>query len=383
MKAFILNLVAIALISMAYGQSDVKTDNSLLLDYYQNQRFADAADYLKKTYPEPVSNVKILSAMAYASQMAGRLPDAEGYYERIYTVDTTNTGVLYSLGSVNARRGNDSKAIFYYKKILLRDSTNFNVLKQMATLSRASGDGKTAIDYLKKANKINPQEPDVAYDLCAFYLNDKLYRKADSIVTIALRADTANFLLVSSKAQAVYRLGDYMMTVVLCNRLMQNGDKDGMVINMLAPSDFELKKYQDCIDTYKILEEDNTASETSYYYTAMSFKALGKLDTAIVYFNKAIKEALSVNVDSYYGEMADSYDQLHQPKKAVEAYQKSLLYGTIPLTYYAMAALYDAKLKNKQQALRYYKKYVASNPPENQRAYVTFSKSRISALSVH
>jgi len=159
--------------------------------------------------------------------------------------------------------------------------------------------------------------------------------------------------------------------------------KPGWVISMLGTSYYILKNYNGCISTFKQLEQSNTASEISYYYTAMSFKALGDQATAVTYFDKAIKEALSPNVNSYYSEMANSYDQLHQVKNAVNAYQKSLLYGIMPLTYYALANVYDTELKKKAVALRYYKKYINSDPPDGQRSYMAYSKRRIEELALH
>ncbi len=382
MKASALYLITIIFSIPVLAQQSAKADDTLLLDYYQNQRFADAADYLKKTYPEPVIDMKILRSLAYASQMAGRLPEAESYYERIYATDTTNAAVMFSLGGINIRRGNNVKALGYYKKILQKDSSNFSVYKQLATLSQNTGNVTDAAKYLRKANNINPLEPDVAYDLCLYYNNMKLYGTADSVVTIALKADTANLLLLAGKAQAEFQLKKYAETVQVCNKLQQEGDQTGPVIKMLAISYYSLKNYTGCINAFKIMEETGTANETSYYYTAMSYKALKKQSIAIAYFDKAIKEALSGNVNSYYGEMADSYDQMHLAKRAAGAYQKSLLYGAMPLTYYALANLYDTELKNKALAKRYYKKYLSSSSERSGHAsYVAYAKSRIEKLS--
>jgi tetratricopeptide (TPR) repeat protein len=369
------------LLSFSLSCAFCQSGDALLVDYYQNQRFAEAADYLKKTYPEPITDMKILSSLAYASQMAGRLPDADGYYQRIYKTDTTNAAILFHLGNINARRGDNLKALVYFKKILQKDSVNFSVYKQMALLSQNMGDVMNAVNYLQKANRINPVEPDVAYDLANFYLTLKLYNKADTVVTTALSADTSNFLLLFGKAQAIYHLKKYPETVSVCIKLMQAGDQTSIIVNMLGNSYYNLKNYTQCINTFKLMEESKTASETSYYFTAMSYKALNNQAMAVIYFNNAIKEAVSPNVNSYYSEMADSYDNLHRLKPAVNAYQKSLLYGVLPLTWYALANLYDAELKNKNAAIRYFKKYIHSNPPEGQRSYLNYSKKRINELS--
>lgn len=95
----------------SYAQETRKTDDALLLEYYQNQRFSDALSYLKTIYTEPVTDAKELSRLAYTSNMARLLPDAESYYQRIYDKDSTNQLVLYSLASINQRRGNNSNAV--------------------------------------------------------------------------------------------------------------------------------------------------------------------------------------------------------------------------------------------------------------------------------
>ncbi|MGN6640894.1 MAG: hypothetical protein ACTHJ8_18435 [Mucilaginibacter sp.] len=379
MKRYLIFSILVCLASTAFAQ---QIDNNLLLEYYQNQRFAEAADYLKKTYPEPVSDPKILASLAYTSQMAGRLPEAEVYYLRIYDKDSTNTAILYNLGAINMRRGNNARALIFYKKILLRDSTNFNVYKQLANLSQNMANVPAAITYLKKANTINPVDADVASDLATILINLKLYHGADSIVDKALNADTSNLLLLRDKAIVNYRLEKFPPTIIICDKLLKQGEGAGDIISMLGTSYYMVKRYDSCINTFRVLEQSGTANETSYYYTAMSNKALNNQQKAIVYFNKAINAAISPNVDSYYSEMADSYDKQHQLKKAIAAYQKSLLYDENPvLTYYAMAYMYDSELKNPKAAAKYYKKYLKARPPERQKSYIEYSEDRLKQLS--
>jgi tetratricopeptide (TPR) repeat protein len=382
MKPLLILFLLAHLAATVSAQQSAKADNDLLLDYYQNQRFVEALDYLKKIYTEPVIDTKALASLAYTAQMAGRLPDAEGYYQRIYDKDSTNIAILFSMGSINAHRGNNAKAIIFYKKILLKDSTNFNVYKQLATLSQNMGNLPSALTYFQKANTINPVEPDVAFELSTIYINLEVYKVADSIITKALAADTANLLLLRNKAIVNYRLKKFPETIAVCAKLLQQSEAASDVINMLGISYFMVKNYNDCIITFAILENEKAASETSYYYTAMSNKALKDQEKAILYLNKAIQAAVSPNVDSYYNEMGDSYDHLHRLKKAVTAYQKSLLYDTKPvITYYLLGYLYDSELKNKNNAIKYYKKYIKSAPPEKQKNYLKYAKNRLKELT--
>jgi len=382
MKLYIFLIFLVSVSITSFAQQTEKSGDALLLEYYQNQRFADALDYLRKTYPEPISDAKILSGLAYTSQMAGKLADAEGYYLRIYQQDSTSVSLLYNLGNLNLRRGNNGKALVYFKKILQKDSTNFNVYKQLATISYNTGDLKSDSGYLQKANLINPIDPDVAADLATIFINQKAYIKADTIVSKALEADTANLLLLHQKAIVSYRLEKFPETITICQQLIFGGAVSSDVINMLGISYFMVKRYKECISAFEILETNKTASETSYYYTAMSYKALHDQDNAIDYLNKAIKEAISSNVNSYYSEMGDSYQKIHELTRAASAYQKSLLYDSKPMiTYYVLANLYDSDLKNKANAIKYYRKYIKTNPPQKQSTYVTYAKSRLKELS--
>src|ERR1700744_3602154 len=111
-----------------------QVDNTLLLDYIQNQKYADAAQYLKSVYPEPITDDKALANLAYTSRMAGRLTEAENYYLRLYQKDSTKTAVLFNLGNINAGRQNTPRALLYFKKILALDSNNFSVYKELAEL---------------------------------------------------------------------------------------------------------------------------------------------------------------------------------------------------------------------------------------------------------
>jgi tetratricopeptide (TPR) repeat protein len=380
MKSLIIALILT--LSLFQLKAQQTANDSLLLDYYQNQRFADAADYLKKTYPEPVTDIKVLAKLAYTSKMASRLPDAENYYQRIYAADTASLSNLYNMSDIIKRRGNNKKALVYVKKILLKDTTNFDVYKQLADLSQNIGDIAGSIIYLQKANQINPLNPDVAYDLSSFYINLKVYGKAEDIIDKALVADTANLLLLKGKAQTAYALKKYPVTITIAKKLMDAGEQAGSIVSMLATSYYMTNSYTDCIKTFIILEDGGTGTEASYYYTAMSHKALHNNTKAIVYLDKAIEEATSTGIGSYYSEKGDSYDRLHQLKSAVEAYQKSLLYKTDPITYYALATLYDTELKNKSTALKYYKKYLASKPKDTQKAYIVYSKQRIKSLGI-
>lgn len=381
MKAIVLSILLIICLSINIKAQQLTTaDDSLLLDYYQNQRFAEAADYLKKAYPEPVSNIRVLGKLAYTSQMAGRLPDAEGYYQRIYDTDSTNTMALFSLAGINLRRGNNTKAEVYYKIIAKKDTANFLVYKQLGKIAGDKSDFGSMIYYLQKANKINPAEPDVASDLSDLYVNLKQYPAAEKALNGAIAQDPDNMILLQSLLKLVSSQDKFEETKSTCLKLMDLGNHSGYVLTKLGVAYYNLKNYTCSVETFADIPGIEQ-SETSFYVAALAYKALKDQPKAIQNLDNAINAGISSNISDYYTEMADSYEVRKKYQKAVWAYQKALQFSEKPILYYLLASVYDTDLKNKQLALKYYKKYTTSKPPEKQQKYVAYSKSRLDALA--
>ncbi|WP_449438798.1 tetratricopeptide repeat protein [Pedobacter steynii] len=165
MKRALFIFFAVIFFQITYGQTKAVLDNEKLLEYYQTQKYIEAAQYLQSIYAEDTQDEKEISQLAYANMMAGKLPEAEKNYLKLCEKQPQNLPTLFSLARINIRRGNDEKAKAYYLDILKIDSTNFTVYKQLASLDKGEM-SKAKIDYLQKANAINPIDPDVVFDLC-------------------------------------------------------------------------------------------------------------------------------------------------------------------------------------------------------------------------
>jgi tetratricopeptide (TPR) repeat protein len=277
--------------------------------------------------------------------------------------------------------GNNIKAESFYRKILIKDTTNFVVYKQLATISNEKSDMASLICYLQKANFINPAEPDVASDLTDLYVNIKLIAKAKKVLSIAIAADTDNIVLLNSMMKLQYAEKNWTSVIQTCLRLVSAGDASPKVFTKLGIAYYNIKSFECCISAFMNIDEI-ARDETSYYYTALSYKELKDHARAKYNLRKAIEVGISPNISSYYGEIADSDVKLEKYREAALAYQKSLQFDVIPMVYYSLGILYDASLKDKKSAVKYFKKYLASKPPANkQRSFINYSISRLEILS--
>lgn len=380
MKNIVFALLLLCLFKPVFAQQSAAANDAVLLDYYQNQRFAEAAELLKKTYPEPVTDIKVLGKLAYTSQMAGKLPDAEGYYQRMYAIDSTSNAVLYSLGSINLRRGNNVKAEVFYKILARKDSTNFYVFKQLSKICQDRLDRDGAIMYLQKANKLNAYDADVASDLSDIYVNLKQNDLAEIVLNGAISQDPENIVLLQSLLRLSYAEKKYEVVKTTCLKLIDAGADNGLVLTKLESAYYNLKQYECSIDAFKRIPEISQ-SETSYYIGALAYKELKDQPQAIENLGKAIEAGISPNISDYYTEIADSYDVRKKYKAAIHSYEKALQFNEKPIIYYLMATMYDGSLKNKKQAVKYYKKFMSTRPTGKQQKYVAYAQARATELS--
>ena len=357
-----------------------KVNDAMLLDMYQSQHFKEAADYLKSVYQEPITDLKVLSRLAYTYQMANKMPEALAYYQRYYDRDSTNIAVLFSLASISSKRSNNANAIKYFNKITAIDSANFMVYKQLGLLYGDGLDTVNAVKNLQKANRLNAEDADVAAELSFYLLTKKKYKEAEAILQHAIAADSTNIFLLRSLMKLDYAATNYAETINVCKRMLDLGDISSDIYNKQGSSYFELKNYECCIDAFFNLPLA-FQTERVEYLMAMSYKRLKDYPNTVKYLNLTLQLSISQNTYAYYNEMADTHQKMHQAKKAVVNYQKSLFFEETPVVFYTLASMYDENLKDKKSAIKYYKKYLDTHPPLKQKQYADYALSRIKMLS--
>ncbi len=354
-----------------------KIDTEKLLEYYETQRYADAATYLQSIYPGDTQDVKALSQIAYCNMMAGKLPEAEKNYLKINTLQPDSLPTLFSLASINSRRGNAANAKMYLQQIIQLDSLNFSAYQQLATYADTP---EAKLSYLKKANALNSTDPDVAYDLSLTYSGLKQYQSAYDVLKTAIVSDTENFTLQQALLPVANQLAQYPEVIEIGEKLLKN-HADVNVINDMGQAYFYVKDYQKCISLYKILEDMGVQNESTLYFMALSYRELKEYNNAAIYAQKTIDEAISDHTTLYYAALAGIYEAQNQYNDAVTAYKRGLSFGSSNIIYYRLGLLYDLHLKQPKNAAIYYQMYLKNRPDqEREKDQIAYVKSRISVL---
>ena len=381
MKKLLTLLALLGLSIGIYAQNATIIDKEKLFDFYQTQRYADAAQYLKSIYGEEVNDFKTLSQIGYCFLMAGNNVEAEKFYSKAYTLQPQSLPILFSLGSINNKRGNTEKAKKYYGEIVQIDSNNFNVYKLLANLYPLPTDSMKLV-YLLKANRINSLEGDVAADLAEVHSAYQQYEKAYDVLDIAIKGDSDNLVLQRAKLPIANQLKKYNEVIASGEKLLKDG-ADAGVIKDVAKAYYYTKKYQKAIDLFKLLEVAAMENEATLYYTSLSYRALKNYPQAATYTRRTIDEAISPNTSSYYSLLGLVYEENNQLALASAAYKKGLQFKATPTLFYRLAVFYDTRLKQEKNAFKYYNLYLKSKPSlTDDKEEIKFSKNRIAQLNL-
>ncbi|TCC92162.1 hypothetical protein EZ428_10560 [Pedobacter frigiditerrae] len=381
MKKFICALTFALIYQFGFAQSTV-LDKEKLLEFYQTQRYADAAQYLQSIYPADTKDVKALSQMAYCNMMAGKLPDAEKSYLTINEIQPNTLPVLFNLANINSRRGNDLKAKSYLENIVKLDSTNFNAVKQLAGLIKDSLQLKIA--YLKKANSLNTADADVATDLAQGYRDLQQWALGYQVLKVAIAADTSNLFLLQAQLPFANELKKYKEVIYVGEKLLKDG-ADANVVKDVGKAYYYLKNYEKCISYYQMLEKVDKQTEMTLYMMTLSYRELKNLDMATTYAKKTIEEGISPNTSTYYNLLAGLQESNGKLTTAASSYKRGLTFSENSSIYYRLGLLYDLKLKQVKNAFTYYNLYLASKPDakveKDQIDYVTGRLADLKSLT--
>jgi tetratricopeptide (TPR) repeat protein len=353
-------------------------DKEKLLEYYESQRYAEAAQYLQSVYPEDTKDVKALTQMAYCNMMSGKLPEAEKNYLKVNAVEPGSLPVLFSLASINSKRGNAANAKAYLLKIIQLDSLNFSAYKQLAGFGDTP---ESKLQYLKKANALNRTEPDIAYDLAVAYREIKQYQQAYDVLETAIGADKDNFMLQQAQLPIANLLGKYKEVVETGENLLKKST-DVNVINEMGQAYFYLKDYQRCIALFKTLEDLRVQNEGTLYFMALSYRELKEYDQAAIYAEKTIDEGISDHTALYYTALGGIYESKNRFSDALEAYKRGLMFKNSNNIYYRLGLLYDLNLKQAKNAVTYYNLYLKNKPDSGkEKEQISYAKARITSLT--
>jgi len=285
---------------------------------------------------------------------------AEPLFRNLYSNDTMNWVFAFYLTSIYMQSGRYDESLDIYDRFLKNDSANYQLIDKKGYALLKKGIYDSATMMFEKSLMLKPDNTSAIKNLAFLYTEDRRNDDAVFILTEGIRIDPTDMDLYVRRAQIQYARGytkraldDYLV-------ILASGDTSELHLRRVGIG-YCNNLQQALALKYLLLayKRDSLQSETCSYL-GQTYYRLRDLKKSIYFYEKVLKflSPYQQTTRLTYILLAESLKEDGQYKNALNYYLKAQQIRPDPNIYMIMANIYDEKLDEKKNALRYYQLYL-------------------------
>ena len=356
----------------AYYDQLFQQANTLINTY----QFRKAQDILSECYINYPENIQYLSKIAYCNFQLGRYKDAKLFYGEILKLDSINTTARSGLGRIYEREANYVKAKEQYAILIEIDSTNAYYHKRNAYMALRLGDPIAAIYAFSQAFVLNEYDIEVIDQLSTIYLTLGDLEATETMLKKGLEQDAQNIKLLQTKARLNQKRKEHETVIEAIEAIMIQGDTSTYYQMMLGVAYLHVDSTEKAIVHLQAIIDRKKDTEHTHHYLGLAYRQQQELDKSVEHFEQAIELAISPKIETYHSDLASTLEAQYQYKQAAQHFAEAFGYSKNQEYLFHQARNYDLYYKDKSIALKYYKKYLATNDKK----YKEYTTQRIEQL---
>lgn len=337
-----------------------------------NYQFEKALDVLSKG---DTLNISILLRLGNCHSRLGISKSAIHSYEKVLGMDSSNLTALNQLGQLYSREGDLHKSLGVYVRLIKIDSLNSYTYKQAAHTAYRLEKIDLAMMFYLRTLSINGKDVEAYQSLGSLLLDAKQFKLADSLLEAALAVEpqSKNLLMLKAKSASEQDKDDVVIETI--NGLLEKSDTTALYARYLGFSYFNKRDYKKVKACMEFLVNNDFEGESIYYYLGVAERELGNIPTSINYLKLAVQKSVSENIETYYTQLGQSYEEAGNHPMAIQSYRQAYNNSRKGILLYHLAVNYDLYYKDKSKAIEYYKKYLGSD--DTTRLVRDFAKRRM------
>jgi tetratricopeptide (TPR) repeat protein len=340
---------------------NIKADALKGLNKYQQ-----AIVYYKRLYREDSSDIKNIIELADCYQSLGDYKMAQELFFNALKFNPVNDYLIQQLANSYYMDDNFKQARKYYLTAYSADST-FYLSKQLAKCYDNLEIIDTAILFYCKAISLNPSDFQSSYRLANLYKQKEDYKKGISITDSFLDRDSTNIKMLKLSGLLHFLNKNFPGSAERFEQCIAFNDTSDFVNKYLGYSYFRIEKYEKAKDYLEKAYLRDTMNADLCYTLGLScdysiYKKLG-----IKYLNKTIDLVTPAPefLSRIYQDLAAAYTGYYKYEEALESFLKGYeLNPNDTLLIFKIASHYDNWIKDKNEALAYYQKFMETRPKE-------------------
>jgi tetratricopeptide (TPR) repeat protein len=414
MKRIFISIVIVATWLSAFGQTkDVKSiDNLLLNGEYQmavdtcklilskDSLNADVYFKLGLAYQNLLSDDKSLDCFVKALTLSpgnsfykftvartlynrGKLSKAKPALLELYASDSTNWPYASFLTGVYMQEGNSDSAINIYKGFYQNDSSNYVLADKLGFAYLRKGMHKDAMHMYERSLSLNARNLNAIKNLSYLYAAQFGADTAIQLLTKGISIDSTDIDLYTRRASINFTVSRYVEA--LPDYLKIVGSGDSTLLNLKRTGICSIQRNFRDAAKYLLLAYKKDSTDTDIISNlGMVYRLMGDHKSCIRFYKIYLRRIEPVEAELGLVNLliAQEYREDNQNKKAVTAFIKSQEYRSDDNVIMIIANLYDEKLNDSRNAIRYYEMWLnkTKKSSDYDPKYIASVKARLEAL---
>jgi tetratricopeptide (TPR) repeat protein len=338
-------------------------DKDKVMDFFENQQFDDAVDYLSPVLQADSDNLPVLSYAGYAYYMQDDPSAATACYRRMLGVDSSSITALHYLVLL-LQNQEPNEALGYAMRLVSLQPARSVWWRTAGELWRHKQNADSALAYLQRAYALAPRDMKTIADLGGALIDGRAYGAADTLLDEGLSRDSMNISLLKLRVQSAYLGKHYDQALVPGERLLRQNEPAVNALEWLSLSYFNLKQYPDCIRVCDSMIGMGLNLEAVYYYESRAQAKLKNYSASNELLRIALSKAINKTAEWYYDDLGDNFESMKDYRQALAHYDTAYYLFKDPLTLYTCGRICESELHDKILARRYFKRYLALAKPE-------------------
>lgn len=341
---------------------------------FQAENYQLALELAKTCIEADTTNFNCYEKAGLSAFKLGNFLETKNALLKAEELQNDNQKVMKLLANVYEQEENIPKAIKYYNRLLKQDSINSLYYRKLGQLYHKAEMYHDAFPYYAQAYKLNSNDFYTIKGMVDLLTGNKDFELADSILTEALLVDSTNIQFTLMSARSKYIQKDYQLTVDKIETLSGKLDLNNYYSKMVGFSYMQIDSLDKAIFYLSKSLVGESKPEHASYYLGIAYEKKGETELALEYYDKAREAGTSKDLDLYHHSMAKLYKEQNKLKEAIHHYTEATKHSDDPVLIFLLAQVCDDYYKDKNIAIRYYKKY--ENSEHDNASYKKFAKER-------
>ena len=315
----------------------------------------------------------------------GKLGLAKALLLKLCASDTLNWAYSYYLTNIYTQEQNFNESIKIFSRFHKLDSANYVFLDKLGYAYLRKGEIDKGIEMFKRSLELNPKNINAIKNLA--YLHTRTFNviTAINLLTKGINIDSSDMDLYARRASIYYSMYNYPKALNDYLKILSSGDSSAFNLKRAGLSYANITETTNAIKLLEKAYEKDTTDVEILSTLALNLSRTPNRRSSISYYRILIKliNPTIAQMGLYNLLLAEVLKDDEQIVESINAYVKSQQFRSDNSVYMIIANLYDDKLKDIPNAIKYYEIYLKrlkNSKDEYETDYTDSITKRIEAL---